>query len=391
MRSLRHELEISLRLALFCGTMLGSTMAAEPLTGKPFEAALEQRIGRAWGGQEANSLRDVVRQIVDTQRVSILVDRRIDPTQPIELTLPLTPLRDLLSSLAHKVNAEVSVIGNVIYLGPADSAKQLRTLVELRNSELTKRTSGAATGKSPWRSRPVSLMKRTSFAWQDLDRPHDLARQVAEKFQIEIDGFDKLPHDLWASASLPQVTATEALSLLLVQFDSTFEFVADRAAIHIVPIPSQVAIERTHSVPANSPVTIEIVRSQFSTAEIERSGTKLIVRGTVEQHDEIAAWLKQGGRKPIKPVEAKPLAKRRFTLNLQNVAVSDLLKAFTDFGVAIAYDQQEFSDAMISLDQKIDINAQDISAEKLFRDHLDRLGIEVSIDGETVRLKPKSK
>ena len=371
--------------------LVSIALAVEPLAGKPFEVALEQRVGRAWGGQDANTLRDVVRQLAESQRVAILLDRRIDPTQSIELTLPPTPLRELLTALARKTGAELSVVGNVVYLGPADSAKKLRTLVELRNSELTKRTSGAATGKSPWRNRPVSLMKRTSFVWQDLDRPRDILQQVADKFQIEIDGLDKLPHDLWAGASLPQMTATEALALLLLPFDATFEFVADRAAIRIVAMPAQVVVERTYSIPANSAVTVEAAREQFTDAEIESSGAKLIVRGTVEQHDEIAAWLKPGGRKPVKPVETKPLSKRRFTLQQRNVAVSDVLQTFTNFGLKIAFDPKEFADAMISLDQKIDIDVQEVSAEKLFRDHLEPLGIEVTIDGEIVRLKPKPK
>lgn len=371
--------------------LVSTATAADPLTGKPFEAALDLRIGRAWSGQDGNTLREVARQLAESQRVAVLLDRRIDPTQSIELTLPPTPLRDILAALARKADAEISIVGNVIYLGPTDSAKKLRTLVELRNSDLTKRTSSTTSGKSPWRNRPVSLMKRTTINWEDLDRPRDILQQVADKLQIDIDGLDKLPHDLWAAASLPQVTATEALSLLLVQFDSTFEFISDRAAIRIVPIPQQVVIERTHSVPANSQATVEAAREQIADAEIERSGTKLIVRGTVEQHDELAAWLKPGERKSVKPAEPKPLAQRRFTLSQRNVSVGDVLKTFANFGVKIAYDPSQFADAKISLDQKIDIDVQGVSAEKLFRDHLAPLGIDVTIDGESVRLKPKPK
>ena len=51
----------------------------------------------------------------------------------VELTLPPTPLRDMVSALARKVDAGMSVVGNVVYVGPTDSAKKLRTLVELRN------------------------------------------------------------------------------------------------------------------------------------------------------------------------------------------------------------------------------------------------------------------
>ena len=373
-----------------------SVLAAEPLAGKPFESALDQRLGRSWTGQDGHTLRDIVRQLTDSQLISIVLDRRVDPTQSVELTLPQTPLRDILAALAHKVDAEISVVGNVVYLGPIESAKKLRTLVELRNNDLSKLSSAAKPGKSPWRNRPVALTQKKSFVWQDFDRPRDILKQVADKFQIEIDGLDKLPHDLWAAASLPQVTANEALSLLLVQFGSTFEFVPDRAAIRIVPIPQRVLIERTHAVPANSPVTVQAAREQFADAEIDQSGAKWVVRGTVEQQAEIAAWLKSGGQKPIKPAENKslePLSKRRFTLlKQQNVALGDFIKTFTAFGVQIDYDLTQFADAEISLDKKIDIKSvKDVSAEKLFRDLFEPLGIEVTIDGETIRLKPKPK
>lgn len=365
-----------------------SSFAAEPLAGKPFETALDQKIGRVWGGQDSHTLRSVVRQLTESQRLSIVLDRRVDPTQSIELTLPPTPFRDVVSALARKADAGTSIVGNVVYVGPLDSAKKLRTLVELRNADLSKLISGVSASKSPWRNRTTSLTQRKTFVWQELDRPRDLLQQVASKFQIEIDGLDKLPHDLWAAGSLPQATATEALSLLLVQFGSTFEFVSDRAAVRIVPIPERVFVERSYPVLANSPVILEAARKQFTDVELEQSGAKLIARGTVERHAEIALWLKPGNPKTSKPPD-KPLRERRFTFKQKNATVGDVIKTFTEYGVKFDYDPQRFADADISLDQKIDIDESDISAEKLFRKLFEPLGIEVTIDGETVRLQPK--
>lgn len=376
---------------LSIGLCVATATAAEPLTGKPFELALDQRIGRAWGGQDGNTLRDVVRQLMESQRVSILLDRRIDPTQSIELMMPPAPLRDLLAALAHKGEAEISVVGNVVYLGPADSAKKLRTLVELRHQDLLKLTSGAKAGKSPWRNRPTSLTQKKTFVWQDFDRPGDLLQQVASKFQIEIDGLDRIPHDLWAAGSLPQVAAVEALSVLLVQFGSTFEFVSGRAAVRIVPIPERVFIERSYPVLANSPVILDAARKKFADVEIEQAGAKLIVRGTVEQQGEIAVWLRPRNEKTSKPPE-KTLRERTFVLiQRKNVSLGDVIKSFTDYGVKIEYAPAQFAEAGISLDQKIDIDKRDISAEKLFRELFEPLGIEVTIDDDTVRLKPKPK
>lgn len=367
---------------LLCHSL--SVLAAEPHAGKPFEAALDQKIGLAWTGEDGHPIRDVVRQLTDSQRISIVLDRRIDPTQSIELTLPSTPLRDIVSSLARKVDGGMSVIGNVVYVGPTDSARKLRTLVELRNADRAKLTSSA------WRNRPTSLTQPKTLNWQELERPRDMLKEVADKFKIEIDGLEKLPHDLWAKTSFPQVTATEALSLLLVQFGSTFEFVSDRAAVRIVPIPERVFVERSYPVLANSPVILDAARKQFADVDLEQSGAKLIARGTVEQQAEIAAWLRPRNQKTSKPPD-KPLRERRFTLPPNRVALGNVLKTFADFGVSIEFAPQQFADAGISLDQKINIDEKDVPAEKLFRKLFEPLGIEVTIDGETVRLKPKDK
>jgi hypothetical protein len=376
-----------------CVVRCESTFAIEPLTGKPFEGALAQRIGRAWGGQDGNTLRGIVRQLSDSQRVSILLDRRIDPTQSVELTLPPTPLRDVLSALAHKVNAELSILGNVAYLGPTDSAKKLRTLVELRNSELSKLANSAAGIHSPWRTRSLAWTSRKSFRWQDLDRPRDLLEQVSDQFRIEIDNPGVIPHDLWAASSMPQVTATEAFSLLLVQFGSTFEFVPDRVAIRIVPLPERVAVERSYPIPVNSPVNLGAARKRFPEAEIEQVGTKFIVHSTVELHSEFALWLRPGtspnGQSPDEKPR-KPLNDRRFTLKQRNVPLGAVIKTFTDYGVTIRFDPVEFEQAKVSLDTKADIDVKEVSVEKLFRDLFEPHGIEVNITGETVWLKPKA-
>ena len=370
-----------------------TSFAAEPFAGKKFDDALEQKIGRAWGGGESDSIREALKQLTESNHVSIVLDRRIDPTQPVNLSVPVTPLRDVIAALARTVDAGNVVVGNVVYVGPAESARKLRTLIELRNEDLSKLASGAAkrTEMSPWKNPSVSLAQRRTFSWKDFDQPRDILKQVAEKLKIEIDGLDKMPHDLWAGSSLTQVTATEAMSLLLIQFGATFEFVPDRAAIRIVPIPDRVAIERSYPL-ANTQEIKGIVGERFADAEVIVGRANLIVQATVEQHAEIVAFLKPGGQKVVNPPANKPdkpLAKRLFTLKLENAALGDVIKTFIANGVQIKYDPMQFADAEISLEKKISIDVKQKSAEKLFRDLFEPLGIEVTIDGEVVQLRPK--
>jgi hypothetical protein len=368
-----------------------SVLAAEPYFGKKFDDALDQKIGRAWGG-EGDSIRHALQQITESHHVSIVLDRRIDPTQAISLNVPATPLRDVIAVLAKTVDAGIVVVGNVVYVGPTESAHKLQTLIELRNSDLSKLSAGAKkTDKSPWKTLSTSLAPKRTIAWKDFDRPRDILKQTAEKLKIEIDGLDQLPHDLWAGSSLTQVTAIEALSLMLIQFGATFEFVPDRAAIRIATIPNRVVIERSYPL-ANAKEITGAARERFADSEILVGGTSVIVKATVEQHAELTALLKPGGQKTANkptPKTDKALSKRLFTLKLENAALGDVIKTFIANGVQITYDPRQLADAKISLDQKINLDVKQKPADKLFRELFEPLGIEVTIDGEMVRLRPK--
>lgn len=387
--------------ALLCGmaacsvwtqTLVAAEPLAGPLAGKAFEAALEQRIGRTWGGVDGHTLRDAIRQLRESHRLSILLDRRIDPDQPLDLTVPLMPVRDVLEALSAAVGAEMSIAGNVVYLGPAETAKKLRTLIELRKQDLNRILSNPASSKSPWKNRPISLTQPRTITWQDLDQPRELLKQFADGFQMEIEGIEQLPHDLWAGASLPQVSAIEGLSLVLVQFGSTFEFLADRPAIRIVDIPDRVSLERMVLIPARFANQIPAIREQFADVEFDQSGNKLTVRGTVEELSAIADWLRTGSQKSgSRPANAnaKPLNQRTFTLVLKNTPMREVIKAFTANGVRFRLDERQFADAEISLDQKVELDAKDIPADKLFRQLFEPRGIEVTIVDDVVWLTPK--
>jgi hypothetical protein len=334
-------------------TTATSEAAKSFLIGKPFQDALSQNVGRAWSGV---TLRDVVRDLSQENKVAILLDRRIDPTREIGLSLPPTPLRDVIAELAQSVGAETAIVGNVVYIGPEDSAGKLRTLIDLRAKELTKLAAGAkVTSKdakdiSAWRGRPTSLTQPKTFVWEDFDRPRDLLKQVAGKFRFEIDDLSNLPHDLWAGSAMPQVTAVEALSLLLIQFDATFEFHSDKAGVRVVPIPADLSPTR--------PASTKITKPSATSDKKDKSSS---------------------------------LRQKTFTLTVMNASLRDLIRTFETSGVRFDYDPVELGLADISLEQKVDLKVKQETAEKVFKDLFEPLGIEVTIVEDVVRLRPKKK
>gem|GEM_PF-5984031 len=87
----------------------------EFLTGQPFKDALDRPVSLVWQDQ---AVRDGLRRLMTAQRVSILLDRRIDPGKTLNLQLRNVPLRDLLESVAAECGAQAVVVDSVVYLGP---------------------------------------------------------------------------------------------------------------------------------------------------------------------------------------------------------------------------------------------------------------------------------
>lgn len=196
-------------------------------TSVSFQRALAARISATW---EKVPLRTIVNRISDTQKVAVLLDRRIDPTQEPAVAVRKTTVLDTLKSVAGKVSAEAVVVGNVVYIGPPKSAAALTAAIKARTGELRKQTRGL-----PARER-LKFAGRRTLHWNDLDRPRELVKSFAGKWGYEVQGLKTIPHDLWAGCTLPSVSAVEGLSLLLVQFDQTFRWQPKLQGIAVVPL-----------------------------------------------------------------------------------------------------------------------------------------------------------
>lgn len=341
--------------------------AAEPKwqTGPKFRAAIEAPFAAAWKSIE---LRDVLQQVQQETGVAILLDRRIDPTAMPEIKFTGKPLRDGLADLAASVGAEISTPENVVYIGPAESCRKIRTLIALRMQDI----------KQP--------LSRTTIRWNDLDSPADILRAIFTKGRTEIQNLDAIDYDLWAAGVLPSVTAVEALSLILIQFDLTFRTDdSRRSTIELIPVPDDVHIEQEHTLPQKSAEQRLVEwRKQFPDLKFDRKGLKVKVAATIEQHEALRAAPAKIGPKP-----AGPLAKDVFKLEIKDISVRNLMADLEKSGVQFDYDADELKKAGVDLDQLIELNVKDLPAAKFFETIFAPLGVKSEIVGNKVKLAPK--
>ena len=356
-------------------------------TGSQFQTEIDRTLSASWANVE---LRDQLKTIGDERRVAILLDRRVDPTVQLPLNLTNSSLREGVRDMARLLGADISVADPIVYVGPPAATQRLRTLIELQSSELRSRESSIP------EKRRVELAARHTVTWQDLDSPVEIVQRIADRYRLTIGHLELLPHDLWVANTLPSVTAAEALSLVLIQFDLTFAWTgkAEGGAgqgIELVSAPERPVIEKRHRVKGRTAAeALKLLKQYGPELVVKIDGSDLVVRGLLEDHEAVAAL--SGGsatRKPDVVTGIKPIKQRLFTLKIDRVPARVLMKKLEESEIVFEYDAEQLAAAGIDLDQPIKLDVEKASAADFFKAVFDPLHLTAEIDNLTVKLKPK--
>jgi hypothetical protein len=358
-------------------------------TGRAFQQALDQPFSATWDHVD---LATILRRIGETRRIAVVADRRIDPSREISASASGESLREFLDALGQRNSASLRVVGNVAFLGFGNSAGKLRTLVAVRQSELFDDA-----GKIPPR-RQLELTRPATIAWDDLETPSEILAHIARRFEIQVTNPQELPHDLWRGDVFPECSATELLSLVLIQFDRTFEWTEGGTAIRIVPIPEEVGIERRYEPPRGMSPEAALAewRQSVPGATGVVAGNRIQVRSTVEGHEAIEL-LRRGGvaaKGGHQNTKLPPLSRERFTLRVKDARVLSLMQRLSQPGnsqMTFVYDAAEFRSAGIDLGSLVSFELENATAEKLLSRMFDPLGVAFELDGRTVTLRPKGR
>ena len=365
----------------------------ERRTGNLFAKTLETKISASWRNVE---LRTVLHRLADEHKTAVLLDRSINPNQELALDLNYQSLGEAFAAVAKEAAAEVSILGNTIYIGPAKRVAKLRTLEHLRAKEPI-----AGEDRLP-PGRVLEFSRVNTVHWNDLDEPRGLIVGLGNRSDLKIANPEAIPHDLWAGATLPNATITEALSLILIQFDLTFAWNADMSEIRLVPVPKTVTVERGY-IPADGPpkkasravwerflrTAAQSLEEQFpgSSCRVDARRHRLVLSATLEQHEKLAG---AGRTKPEEPAEKfPPIRNRQFTLRIERIPASALMKKLEESGIRFQYDPAQLAARNINLDDPISMDVKKADADEFFKAICDPLGLKFTIDNVTVTLTPK--
>lgn len=195
-------------------------------TGTVFQRRLADPVTIQWANIP---LRQAIERLARVKRVAIVIDRRVDPTQKLNLSVRDMPLEAALREIASRQGLGVAKLGNIVYFGPASVAERLPAVATSMDKDVRR--------LPPSKQRKFFSTKR--MTWDDLAQPRELLAQLARESGLKIEGLDKMPHDLWAATELPPLTLVHRLTLVAIQFDLVFKVAADGRRLDLVPAQSK--------------------------------------------------------------------------------------------------------------------------------------------------------
>jgi hypothetical protein len=365
----------SIRRAVALGILIlalatDGAAAAETLkTGAAFREQLATRIGITWVN---NPLREALAKLSDSTGIAIVLDRRVDPDQPIEFTVANEPLEDALRRLASRLNLGVSIFDSTVYLGPTETTARLATLAALEHDKLAQMPRAA-------QARFGSLPPLDAAA---LSTPRELLTAWAEQVGLELRGVEHVPHDLWPELHLPAQSSVSRAMLLLAGFDLALELAPDGSAMRIIPAPQEAVLTREYPGGGKAASNAQKLAEHFPAAHIETRNGKLHVAASWEVHDQIGRLLR--GEK-ITRTEVVA-GEQRYTLNVENQPLGAVAKAVGQrVGREIEFDPSLSK----KLEARISFKTNEATLEELFQQMLDPVGLTCEINEQRIKIRAK--
>jgi hypothetical protein len=351
------------------------------LTGPAMRRQFAEKVDINWSHAP---LRYTLNSLSHSQKVGMLLDRRVDPDQLVDLNLVATPLEDAFRRLASDREQAVSFLDSLVYVGPPEYTANLRTLVALRTEEVRRLPAAKAR----------ALLASARLSWPDFAEPRSLLEKLGKESGVEILGVEQIPHDLWAGADLPTMSFAERVTLIVGQFDLTFRVNASGESITLIPVPAHVAVVRGHPGGTHPAELARQWQELLPDCRVELSGDRIVVEARVEEHERLV-----GASRPKSTGESRVASKggtssgrtakkeTRYTLRVARGALGPVMEQLAkQLKLDLKIDEEGLRQAGISLYAEVSFNVENATLDELLKAVLEPVGCTYRRNGEKLEV-----
>lgn len=265
-------------------------------TGSDFNQFVKSPISVSW--QQAK-LREHLKQFSQTQRIAIVLDRRINPDQILDLVVRNVSVEQFLLRTAQQCGCKFCRLGDGYYFGPGENAERLLAI-------------NAILRRPPKKTQPPWSVVESS-AWDRLATPQEIIERWLPKSDFEISGLDQVDHDLMAESDAGELRLDLRLALLLSQFDLWFRQNKSGDAIAIVRPPKTMTATLIIDGYEINKALLERVRAVAPTCKVKKIRRSLSISGPAQELEMARNVMIESYRPKLRKLEEK-----RFQLNVRN-------------------------------------------------------------------------
>lgn len=356
-------------------------MLAEPALAR----RLHERVTLTWTDQQ---LAQGLARLGEVQGLPVWLDRRVDAGQEIDLAIDNEPVAAVLTRVTQSASGSLrngelgwTTLRSVIYVGPAEAARELATLSELARQSIAKAPTEA---RRRW-------LTPAPWTFPRLSEPRVLLDEAVAAAGAKLRPGAEMPHDLWPERSLPAVAPIDRVVLLLAGFELTADMAADGRSLKAIPIKRPVQSSRTLAI--NPRVEAELAKlvAADDSIRVERQGRQATVFARWEELQQLRG-APRGNRPQAASKNPVPAATtQRFTLRIANKPVGPVLAQLgTQLKLTVAWDPTLTAASPAIEDTLISCEVQNADLDGLLAAILESAGLAFDRDGQnvTVRARP---
>ena len=302
-------------------------------------------------------------------RIRVILDRRIDPNQVVQVESVSGNRARILDQLAAALpGSQWVLVDDVVYFGPTVSSLRLPVLMELQKQSMAeiRRKSGGRIEST--------LNVRRKVNWKRLATPRDIIKTLAADAGLLVDNPQKIPHDLWDTVQWPALTFGEQATLILNQFNLMIRPTPDAAdRVSVVEIDDSLVAEFAYNFEsaggemADRDAINAAAEKNVPAAKIRWARGNARVTCSLSDH----LWFQQqwcrlrfGGATEGGLTES--LSTRRFTLTVEHATLGDVLASFAQNGIQIQVVDSDADKLQEARQRMITIKATTLPGKQFF-------------------------
>lgn len=348
-----------------CVLFVAGTTHAQPiklLSGEAADRQLQAEFQVTW---QNKPLREALENLSRSQRIGIILDRRVDPGIELNVKLQGVTLEQGLHQLAAKHDLSVSFVNSLAYVGPRDTTDRVATVAMMLQDQ-------AAALPAASRNR---LQRAESVVWDRLSSPRALFEEMTDAAGLQVRGIDRIPHDVWPEMHLPPLSVVQRLALLLAGFDLTVDLRDGGTVIEIVALPDDARFTKTYQAKTGASRAAGQLRKDFPLANVTVASQRVQVDGTAAVHRAAAQLLTRS--RPTGRTVTNP--KRVYTFNVENKRGGDIVRYLAQqWNLTPEIDPA----ADPALEKLISLSVKDATQDEVLTSTLQQLGLQHTLNGK---------